>query len=111
MTAALYAMRYVGNAGLGAGALYVGRGKVAGFDAGGGRYDGTYTEQGGRIKGQATLSAPTGATLVTGQMLPSGAKIPLTVDWPTNFADGNPHPINVGGKQVHVTFEKVSDLP
>jgi hypothetical protein len=111
MSAALYAMRFVGNAGFGIGAIYIGHGKVAGIDAGDVRYDGTFTEDNGRIKGQATMSMPNGGSLVNGQQLPPGTKIPLSVDWPANFADGKPHPIMVNGRPVQVTFEKVADVP
>lgn len=108
---ALYAMRYLGQTGAGAGAIYIGKGKIAGMDVGGGRYEGTYTESAGRLKGSATLSAPLGATLVTGQQLQPGTKIPLSVDWPASFADGAAQPISVAGRAVQVTFEKISDIP
>lgn len=108
---ALYAMRYLGQTGVGAGAIYIGKGKIAGMDVGGGRYDGSYTEAGGRLKGNATLSAPSGATLVTGQQMAAGSKIPLSVDWPAAFADGAAQSITVAGRPVQVTFEKISDIP
>jgi hypothetical protein len=104
-------MRYLGQTGIGAGAMYIGKGKVAGVDVGGGRYEGKYTEQDGRLKGTATLSAPQGAVLVTGQQMPAGAKIPLAVDWPSNFANGAAQPISVAGRTVQVTFEKIADIP
>jgi hypothetical protein len=108
---ALYAMRYLGQAGVGVGAIFVGKGKIVGIDVGGGRYDGSYTEQGGRLKGTGTMTFPTGGTLVTGQQAPQGTKIPLTVDWPSNFADGSAHPLTVQGRAVQVTFEKIGDVP
>ena len=108
---ALYAMRYVGRADAGAGAIYIGKGTIVGADVGGGRYHGTYTESGGRIKGNANLSMPNGGSLVTGQTVPPGTKIPLTVDWPVAFANGQPQPIMVSGQPVQVTFEKIGDIP
>jgi hypothetical protein len=57
---ALYAMNYVGQTGTGGGAVYVGNGKIVGIDVGNLRYNGTYTEQAGRLKGSVMLSAPNG---------------------------------------------------
>ena len=107
---ALYAMNYVGQTGTGGGAVYVGNGKIVGIDVGNLRYNGNYTEHGGRLKGTITLSAPTGGTLVTGAQLPAGSKLSLTLDWPTNFSDGKPQPIAIEGRPVHVTFEKIGDI-
>ena len=108
---ALYVMRFLGSSGVGSGVLYVGKGIVLGIDEGGARYSGTYTGKDGRFRGQATLSAPAGATLVTGQQANQAMVIPLSVDWPANFADGNAQSIGVDGKPVNVTFEKLGDTP
>lgn len=108
---ALYAMQYVGQTGIGAGAIYIGKGAIVGADVGGGRYNGTYTEGAGRLKGNVVLSAPQGATLVNGQKLSPGSTLQLTVDWPVSFANGQPQPITVGGRQVQVKFEKIGDIP
>lgn len=108
--AALYEMHYLGQTGVGGGAIYVGNGQIAGVDVGGGRYHGTYTESGGRIRGTATLTSAVDMPLVTGQQVPAGTQIPLTVDWPSNFADGNAQAINVAGRPVQVTFQKIADL-
>ena len=108
---ALYAMRYVGKEGLGLGAIYIGRGKVVGVDAANGRYQGTYTENGGRVTGLVSLSAPGGATLVTGVNLPAGQSVAIAFDWPHTFANGKPHNVSVNGSQVAVTLEKIGDVP
>ena len=109
---ALYAMRYVGKEGLGFGAIYIGHGKIVGIDAANGRYQGTYTENGGRMKGLVSMSAPPGgAMLVTGATLPAGKKMTVMFDWPDTFANGQPQQLNVGGSQVSVTMEKVGDTP
>ena len=107
---ALYLMQYQGAAGVGGGAIYIGKGKVVGVDVGGSKYDGTYAEANGRIKGTATMTAGTGA-LVTGAQVQPGTKIPLSIDWPSNFANGQAQPISVMGQQVHVKLEKVGDIP
>lgn len=109
---ALYAMRYLGQSGVGMGAIYIGKGVIVGVDVANGRYSGTYKEEGGKVKVTAKLSAPPGgAVLVTGAQLPAGQSIPLTADWPANFPDGSTHQIMVMGRPVQVTFEKIGDIP
>ena len=109
---ALYTMRYLGQSGVGMGAIYIGRGIIVGVDVTNGRYSGTYREESGRLKGTAKLFAPPGgAILVTGDQLPEGHEIPLQVDWPINFADGSAQTIMVQGRLVQVTFEKIGDIP
>jgi hypothetical protein len=110
MSGALYVMNYVGQTGTGGGAVYVGNGKIVGVDVGNLRYHGSYSEQGGRLKGTVALTAPTGGTLVTGAQLPAGSRLSLTLDWPANFADGKPQPVTIEGRSVHVTLEKVGDI-
>ena len=109
---ALYIMRYVGLTGADFGCLYVGKGMVAGVDVGGIRYSGTYAETGGRIKGSVSMTAPSdGAQLVTGQRLPAGQSIVLTIDWSPNFSDGSQQSVSVASHPVHVTVEKISEIP
>jgi hypothetical protein len=92
------------------GAMYVGSGTVAGFDIYGGRYKGTYTESGGRFRGTVTLSMPTGGQLVTGQQVPPGASIGITVDWPADLGGGAPLNVNVGGQNVQVNLQKMVEF-
>lgn len=109
---ALYAMRYVGQSGLGVGAIYIGKGSIVGVDAANIRFSGTYTEDGGRIKASLQMTAPAGGSpLVTGGTLAEGQSVPLTADWPANFADGSSQAISVMGRQVQVSFEKIGDIP
>ena len=110
---ALYAMQYAGHEGAGVGTLYVGDGVVLGVDIGNCRYNGTYIEEGGRLKGTATMSAPLSseATLVTGAVLEPGQSISLAVDWPEDLDDGEPKTVYVAGREVLVVFEKVGDIP
>jgi hypothetical protein len=35
----------------------------------------------------------------------------LAANWPTTFADGTPQTIQVAGKPVQVTFEKIGNIP
>ncbi len=108
---ALYAMRYLGQSGIGMGAVYIGRGSIVGVDVSNGRYHGTYTEENGRVKGNVTLSSPPGGSvLVTGDPLPAGQSIPLTIDWPSDFANGDARELSLMGHPVQVTIEKIGDV-
>lgn len=57
-----------------------------------------------------TLTMVADGRLVNGEPAPKGTKLPLTAIWPVNFANGQPQPIQVGGRTVNVTFEKVGDI-
>lgn len=108
---AFYTMQYVGVSGIGMGALYIGRNKVVGADVAGGRYVGSYTQQGARLIGSVILSMPMGGALVTGQQVSPGSQIPIAFDWPVNFANGQNQTVNVMGNAVQVVLDKVGDIP
>lgn len=109
---ALYTMNYVGQAGAGFGAMYIGKGVIVGVGVQNARYSGTYIEEGGRIRASVTLTAPPGgAPLVTGVALGPGQSVELSADWPENFADGSPQTVTVMGRPVQVVFQKVGDVP
>jgi hypothetical protein len=111
LTNGMYKMNFLGQGGVGAGVLYIGNGLISGADAGGADYDGTYQEVGGRIKGLATLTMSVNGTLVTGQAVPAGQTLQIAADWPLTFANGQPQQIQVAGRTVSVTFQKIRDLP
>lgn len=109
---ALYVMRYMGESSVGAGALYIGKSVILGVDTGDIRYNGTYTENAGRLRLQVTMTASAnGSTLVTGDTLSAGQSLQIAADWPEDFANGAAQQILVGGRQVQVTFEKIGDIP
>ena len=108
---ALYLMRYVGQTGTGTGVMFIGKGVVVGVDAGGNRYDGSYTESAGRIIGKVTMSVQPGTVLVTGQVVPQAVFFELRIDWPSNFADGKPQQVRIAGRPAAVLFEKLKDIP
>lgn len=108
---ALYAMQYLGQSGVGIGAVYIGKNMIVGADAGGGRYSGTYTEANDRLQAEITLSMPNGGILVTGMQVPSGTEIPIRADWPLDFANGQAQQVLVAGTPVNVAFEKIGDIP
>jgi hypothetical protein len=108
---ALYTMQYQGQVGSGGGAVYIGKGIVLGVDVTGARYNGSYTTTpAGRLQGTVTLTS-SGATLVTGQQVPAGTQIPITLDLPANFANGQFQQVLVSGGPVQVRFDKIGDIP
>ena len=109
---ALYVMEYMGAAGLGAGVLYIGKGEILGADSGLLRYEGTYTEGGGRLIAEATITATrSGSSLVTGALLEPGHALPIRANWPTDFATGQALSATVGGMEVRVSLQKIGDIP
>ena len=112
MTATLYALKFHGMAGAGGTVLYVGNGIIAGMDAGGLIYDGTFqTDQHGAISGSARLTAKVSAQLVTGATLSQGQSVTVPFSLPANFGNGQQFQFNVGGTPVPATFEKIKDVP
>jgi hypothetical protein len=111
LTKAPYRMNYLGQSGIGAGVIYIGGGIISGADAGDGVYDGTYQEVGGRLRASATHTMTAGGMLVTGQAVPAGQTLQIATDWPLNFANGQPQQLQVAGRTVSVTLQKIRDLP
>jgi hypothetical protein len=71
---AFYRIDYTGRSGVGAGAIALVDGRVAGLDVAGGQYVGTFaTDAGGDITGEVFMSLPFGGSLVTGVQVPPGA--------------------------------------
>ena len=108
--ASLYAVHYSGQTEAGGGAMYVGNGVVAGFDIYGGRYKGTYTENGERITAAVTLSMPGGGVLATGEQLPAGASIQILADWPADLGNSTQQ-LQIGERSSQITFNKMADIP
>lgn len=106
---ALYIVRYSGQASTGFASIYIGNGKIVGVDVGNGRYHGTYTEAAGRLKGTIQMTTGENGVLVTGASFPRGTILTLNVDWPSDFANGTPQVVTVGGRPVQATFEKIGD--
>ncbi|WBQ12449.1 hypothetical protein L2D00_11400 [Hyphomonadaceae bacterium BL14] len=106
---ALYTITYEGlPASVGWGSLYIGHGSILGADAGGGRYQGTYQEAAGRLKGTVLLTAAPGTPLVTGQ--PVTGPIELSIDWPDTFTQ-QVQTVMVQGHPVRVALERVGNIP
>ena len=107
----LYVMRFLGQADFGTGVLYIGHGIVSGADANDVIFEGTYEEADGEFKARAMMSMPSGAELVTGRTVEPGESIPVSADWPLDFANGEPQQVTIEGRMVTVTLHKIRDLP
>ena len=109
---AFYAIKYSGQHGAGRGAVYIGKGLIVGLDETDTRYEGRYTENSGRLKGNITLTSPPGgASLVTGEVVPGGSVLRVSIDWPSDFANGKMQDLRVGGQSVSLWLEKIGDIP
>jgi hypothetical protein len=84
---------------------------IAGFDMYGGRYQGSYKDNGDYINGSLNLSLPGGGALVTGDQLPAGASIQIPVEWSADFGNGTPMQSKVGERTVQVALVKMADVP
>jgi hypothetical protein len=74
IASAVYLIRYVGEGGSqGVGTLFIGNGTISGSDVVGGRYAGTYTIEGQRLRAAGTLEVQAGARLVTGEIMDAAA--------------------------------------
>lgn len=109
---ALYAVHYDGEPGKAEGAVYLGKHLIVGVDVANARYHGAYTEIDGRVIGAIAMTSPLGGiSLSTGEPFPLGKVLPIQIDWPTDFADGQARELRLGGHAVRVTLDKVGDIP
>ncbi len=104
-------MDYTGLRGVGAGALALVEGKIAGLDVSGGQYVGSYREADGYIHGDNFMSLPYGGTLVTGVAVPAGLA-PQRINFSVEGAkiEGEVIALNTSSGPVNVRLTKVSDL-
>ncbi len=109
---ALYYIYYEGHLGNGYGALYVGDGVVAGFDAIGGRYSGTCSDEGAMLAINVTLSIPQGGWLVTGKEIGPGEPLQIVAYIPNDQSNApHRHTIMVDQKFVTLVIQKMVDVP
>jgi hypothetical protein len=108
---AFYAMRYVGQTGLGMAAIYIGHGIVLGFDGADGRYEGTYREVDDHFLAKVGLTFNQPWPLITGEVAKPGVAMVVEIDWPLDFADGAPRQVFLAGLPVTVIMQKVGDIP
>lgn len=109
----IYVMYFTGSIGSGNGLLILKNGVIAGADAAGGVYDGSYTQEpGGTLNVHVRLTLPPGGTLVTGAS--TGAN-PMVIDIPAklpeNFANGQAIALRTPTGPVNIIFKKLRDVP
>src|SRR6266576_982816 len=112
MSEGIYAMYFTGNAGSGHGLLMLKSGVIAGADAAGGIYDGSYNPGApGTLNVHVRLTVPPGFALVTGASAgqkPMVFEIPAQL--PENFANGQPIALDTPTGPINIIFKKLRDL-
>ena len=108
---ALYRMDYSGSHGKGFAVVYIGRGVVLGMDEPGSLVHGTYTEDGGRLRGSMTLTGDTEGHTVGGQIMKAGQSAEMEIDWDSDFAAGRPQQVTLLGDPLQIVFQKIGDVP
>lgn len=94
----------------GAGALSFRRGVIVGVDSAGVRYDGTYVDENGRIRASIILDIPAETPLTTGVKTTMPTRLALPLELAADFADGKPRKMQLEGRFVEVTFEKMAGV-
>ena len=106
-----YSVYYTGVAGFGHSVLDITGGIVAGADATGGVYDGTYKlGEAGTVSIEVSLTVPAGATLVTGQTLQQSYSQTIKAELPANFASGQHVPVQTPLGPVNAIFKKLRGM-
>jgi hypothetical protein len=108
---ALYRMTYTGSHGEGFAVVYIGQGLILGMDQPGSRIHGTYTEDGGRLRGSMTLTGDTEGHTVGGQIMKAGQSAEMEVDWDHDFAAGRRQQITLLGEPLQIVLQKIGNIP
>jgi hypothetical protein len=112
MDKSLYIAYVTGAVGNTIALYYIGDGILAGVDAGGTKYDGTYRiEDDGSYKGSLTYIIPRGVPVITGQVTTEEQTVQLPFLLPKKFWDGQVVRLDSAIGPVNVKFEKLKDLP
>ena len=106
-----YGWVYCGAIGLGIGVFTVTGGQIEGRDYAGGKYSGTAKERpDGRITIALTFEVQPGVALVQGTAPQDVARtLPIDVELPPNFGDGEPQKITVPPGVVTVMVKRLPD--
>lgn len=103
-------MYFTGRSGSGHAILVMKDGVIAGADACGITFDGTYKPSGETIHVSLNMTVPPGVTLVTGAV---AGQEPMTQELetalPVDFADGNAVPVKTPTGPVNVIFRRIRD--
>jgi hypothetical protein len=85
--------------------------KITGVDVGGLKYDGQFKETEKGFHFSVVYLIPAGATLITGSLPPTSPQhIPLELDLPKDFANGQTIRIETPLGPLNARFEKLRDL-
>lgn len=114
MIEGFYNMAFTGAKGSGFGNLVLSHGTIAGSDAAGASYEGTYQHDRATssVLVKLVMNAPAGVSPVqTGIPLAAPASFPIEATIPEDFGGGKPVLIRTLLGPVNVAFKKVKDLP
>ncbi len=112
MAEGIFRIAYTGANGSGLGIVVLHNGSVVGADAGGGSYDGSYTENANTktVDIEVTLSMPAGvAPVMTGIPLPKGMSLSIKTSLPLDSE--KPTLVQTVLGLVNVLFKKIRDFP
>ena len=109
----IYTMYFTGRTGSSFGLLLFKNGTIAGADAGGGIYDGSYAvEAGGMLDAKVRVILPEGGSLVTGAIAgPAPMILDIPVKLPANFGNGHALPVTTPTGPINIIFKKLRDVP
>jgi hypothetical protein len=112
MTKTLCIAYMTGAAGSSVGLYYFGDGIVAGVDAGGMKYEGTYRKnENGSLDGSLTYVLPANVVSVTGMNVAAGQQITIPLKLPADFLSGRIVLIETPLGPINVKFELSKELP
>jgi hypothetical protein len=109
----IYALYMTGGANVTFGLFLLKDGVIAGADAGGGLYDGTFTVRpdGSGADGKVTLVVPPATTLITGSVSDDWRRLEVPLSLTKDFDKGQPTLIHTPTGPVNVIFRKLRDTP
>ena len=108
----IYALYMTGSESVTFGLMILKDGVIAGADAGGGLYDGTYVlRPDGSADGFVTLVVPPEIALITGAVSNEWRRLEVPLALKPGFADGRPTLILTPTGAVNVIFRRLRDAP
>lgn len=107
-----YSMTYRGAVDWGIGMLVLRNGVIVGADAAGALYDGSYREEGLKVRIELTMSVPPGVTLVQGgPAQPTTYRVPVSVTVPISAVElSQPILLQLPPGPVNVIFRRLRAL-
>lgn len=111
--AALYLAYFTGTAGMSMALFYIGKGIIAGGDAGGMHYDGSYqTTHDGCLVGSIDFVISPGQQVITGTAAGiEAARFTTPIKLPSDFDNGQTIRLDTVVGPINARFEKLKELP